>query len=654
MELMNSSGCLQQHEVHSLPRSESRDSYNSFPTQSFSSRHSHGSNEHQNGHNRPLPRGFSEPLLSGSAPLLINNKPLEAYAPLGQPDNTGRVWVSVLFALALTQGLAWGCTLALAGRLLEPEQQRGTGISFQAPLIAVAWGVALLVLSPVGSCLVDFRSAKSITVQLAAMSVWWLGGGLLLLPAILEPGSDAASSEMSDTAVVLSWIGFILCAAGSAVERPLLTVLVADQVREQFQRAQSIGLCFACFTAGDIVASVVDAAGASALVLCVLLICAVTLGVGCLFAIRKMVDLETDSVNATTRLWSQFMPSGDGGASEWSDENLLSESGEAPARSCCCAWKMILRRLKRHPLVCGFKGQVEPRHVRTLAKVFLLGALVRATNTCVRWGDEATRMDHHLCLGGDAAPTAPDDEPFVYNLSQSAAFALPGTQGGVDGRSAGSRSFHHSSSPGRGLLAMRWGHDASAHDAVSAADRIDDVGIEVLMLPVLSNRGGARDGGEVKALRARGSSRDRPLHATPSLFSYTDAHVVFEHIDQYARKQGDWVRPQGKHKTWKNPLWVVELPSAPGTVLLSAVGSGSEPQDGSGAEHVGERSAWAEDVPRLWNAGWDDSGLSDDISRKPSASPSARSCLEIGYLTVSPPPPSLHLSPIVPKRQNPL
>ncbi len=172
------------------------------------------------------------------------------------------------------------------------------------------------------------------------------------------------------------------------------------------------------------------------------------------------------------------------------------------------------------------------------------------------------------------------------------------------------------------------------------------------MLPVLSNRGVARDGGEVNALRARGSSRDRTLHATPSLFVYTDVHVAFEHIDQYARKQGDWVRPQGKHKTWKNSLWVVELPRAPGTVLLSAVGSGLEPQDGS--EHVEEGSAWAEDVPRLWNAGWDGSGLSDDIARKPSASPSARSCLEIGYLTVSPPSPSLHLSPIVPKRQHPL
>jgi len=572
------------------------------------------------------------------------------------------VWVFLLFALAVTQGLAWGCTLALAGRLLEPEQQRGTGMSVEAPVIAVAWGVALLVLAPVGGCLVDFRSAKSITVQLAAMSVWWLGGGLLLLPAILEPGSDPASSEMSDTAVVLSWIGFILCAAGSAVERPLLTVLLADQVHEQFQRAQAIGLCFACFTAGDIVASVVDAAGVSALVLCVLLICGVTLCVGFLFAIRKVVDLEMDSVNATTRLWSQFMPSGDGGASEWSDEKLLSESGEAPARSCCGECRIILRRLKRHPLLCGFKGQVEPRHVRTLAKVFLLGALVRATNTCVRWGDDATRMDHHLCLGGDAAPTAPDDEPFVDNPSQSAAFALPGTQGGVNSRSAGLRSLHHSSSPGRGLLAMPWGRDASTHDAVSAADSIDDFGIEVVMLPVLSNRAGARDGDVVLGLQVRGH-RDRPLHATPSMFSYTDAHVAFEHIDQYARKQGGRVRPQGKHKTRKKSLWadelsLVEFTRAPGTVLLSAVGSGSEPRDGSGAEHVGGRSAWAEHVPRLRNASRDDSGLSDDMSddiaRKPSASPSARSCLEIGYLTVSPPSPSLHLSPECSESTTPL
>ena len=64
-----------QHESHSLSRSRS-DSRDSFP--SFSSRHSHGSNERQ-----PLPRSFSEPLLSGSAPLLINNKPFESYAPLG-------------------------------------------------------------------------------------------------------------------------------------------------------------------------------------------------------------------------------------------------------------------------------------------------------------------------------------------------------------------------------------------------------------------------------------------------------------------------------------------------------------------------------------------------------------------------------------------
>jgi hypothetical protein len=254
---------------------------------------------------------------SEPVPLLINDKPLDVYVPLGQADNTSSLSLAVLLVLSFTQGLAWGCTVAVAGRLslkLQSDtewQQRGTGMSIEAPLIAFVWGIALLFFAPLGGLLVDFR-CRIVPAQLFAMLVWLMGAGLLLLPVVL------AKAEGDFWIVAMSWLGVGLCAVGAAVLRPLLIVIVADQVREQLHRAQAIGLCFIFFTAGDIVACIIDAAGVSPVALNVTLVCVLATGVAGLLAIRQTIDLEEDlshlNHTLTHQLWRDFMPSGYEGA----------------------------------------------------------------------------------------------------------------------------------------------------------------------------------------------------------------------------------------------------------------------------------------------------------------------------------------------------
>jgi hypothetical protein len=144
------------------------------------------------------------------------------------------------------------------------------------------------------------------------MLVWLMGAGLLLLPVVL------AKAEGDFWIVALSWLGVGLCAVGAAVLRPLLIVIVADQVREQLHRAQAIGLCFIFFTAGDIVACIIDAAGVSPVALNVTLVCVLATGVAGLLAIRQTIDLEEDlshlNHTLTHQLWRDFMPSGYEGA----------------------------------------------------------------------------------------------------------------------------------------------------------------------------------------------------------------------------------------------------------------------------------------------------------------------------------------------------
>jgi len=396
-----------EQEVASLARSPpSHASFESAANSQLSNAHNGSGYHHMAGR-----RWAIEPLLSNPEPLLINDKPLDEYAPLGQPDNAGRLGLALLLVSSVIQGLGMGSTVALAGRLslrLEEDtewENRGTGMSIEAPLISLAWGVALVVGAPLGGLLVDFRY-RNVLVQAVAMVVWACGAGLLLLPVVIPSEAGPVSPQMSPPAVAFSWIGIGLCAFGAAMLRPLMFVLVADQVREQLERAQVIGLCFVCFAAGDVVASIVDAAGASAMALCLVNLVVLVIGLAALLAIRKLVALDTP-LNPSAGLWDEFMPSGHGGSSEWSDDSLLSENGE-PARSCCTCSNTVFRRLKRHPLVCGFGGQIDSRHVRTLLKVLLLAALVRCIEICVNWGGQRQSMQNWVCVAGAHDPKAPD------------------------------------------------------------------------------------------------------------------------------------------------------------------------------------------------------------------------------------------------------
>jgi len=360
--------------------------------------------------------------LNGPPQLLINDKPITEFDPIGQPDGAGRMGAVILLALSFTHGLAWGSSVALVGRLsllADPNSEwrmSGTSPSVLPPVAAAFWGVALLTCAPIGGLLVDFR-IRNVRVQFAAMLVWALGC-LLLLWAVLTPengGSEPGTAAPAKMVAVLCLIGAALSAAGVATLRPLLSVLIADQVREPELRAQAIGLCFTCFVAGDIAASMADAAGMPCIALSVMLIAVLVVGAGGLVAIRNVLAVGAEPSNPTAGLWAEFMPSGHGGSSEWSDDSLFSESGET-ARGCCHWCSMALRRCRRHPLFCGFGSYVEGRHLRALVKVLILTGLVRSSHVCVDWGDQAAAMDPHLCFGGSAAAPSdklPDDD-FPY------------------------------------------------------------------------------------------------------------------------------------------------------------------------------------------------------------------------------------------------
>ena len=344
-----------------------------------------------------------EPLLTNAPQLLINDKPLEEFGPLGQPDSAGRLGVNMLLSVSFLDGLAWGSTVGLLGRLSllsDPDgkwRRSGTSPLALPPVAAGCWGVALLICAPIGGVLVDFRF-RNMRVQLAAILSWAVGSILLLWASLTSDAGSEASAPPKILAI-LCGIGAALSAGGVAVLRPLLSVLLADQVREPECRAQTIGLCFLCFTAGDLAASIVDAAGASAVALSVMLLCVLVAAACGLFAIRKVVDLGREPINPTAGLWDEFMPSGHGGSSEWSDDSLLSENGETVFG--WCQWcMMVVRRCRRHPLFCCFGGYIEGRHARALVKVMVLAALVRSSQNCVDWGDQAALMEPQLCFGG--------------------------------------------------------------------------------------------------------------------------------------------------------------------------------------------------------------------------------------------------------------
>jgi hypothetical protein len=399
VEAMNS-GAAERHEAAASsgapPRAHSHASFQSVASSdTFGGRGEAGASRNR--------QWAVEPLLTNAPQLLINDKPLEEFGPLGQPDSAGRLGVNMLLAVSCLDGLAWGSTVGLLGRLSllsDPDgkwRQSGASPLALPPVAAGCWGVALLICAPIGGVLVDFRF-RNVWVQLAAILSWAVGS-ILLLWASLTPDAGSEASAPPKILAILCGIGAALSAGGVAVLRPLLSVLLADQVREPECRAQTIGLCFLCFTAGDIAASIVDAAGASAVALSVMLLCVLVAGACGLFAIRKVVDLGREPINPTAGLWEEFMPSGHGGRSEWSDDSLLSDNGETVLG--CCQWcMMVVRRCRRHPLFCCFGGYIEGRHARALVKVMVLAALVRSSQNCVDWGDQAALMEPQLCFGG--------------------------------------------------------------------------------------------------------------------------------------------------------------------------------------------------------------------------------------------------------------
>ena len=388
--------------------------------QSHTSFASHPSSVAEHGLRHGVGTGRSwaaEPLLANAPALIINGKPLHTFPSLGLPDSSGRLGVVLLLLLSAFQGVAWGCTIALTGRLSlafvagdSGWQERGTAMQVDAPLIAAVWGLALMLCAPSSGILVDFR-CSTVSVQLGAIIVWTLGASLLLVPILFSRGTLA-----------VAWIGFTLCAAGAAILLPLLAVLVSDQVRDQLDRAQAIGLYYLCYCGGYLLASIVDAAGAPALAVCIILQSVLVLG-GCgLLVLRNQLVLDMEpAVNPIAGLWGDLMPSGDGGEGrEWSDDSLLSDTGEAPLEQRClpdawCGCRRLGSRLRRHPLISGLfffsaPAQGSGGHIRRVIKVAALAATARACFTAVHWGEQGAQMRHDLCLqaAGDGAFDWPD------------------------------------------------------------------------------------------------------------------------------------------------------------------------------------------------------------------------------------------------------
>jgi len=221
---------------------------------------------------------------SRKQPLLINNRPLDAFSPLGQPEPQ-RQWmvVSALMFVAVGQGVAVGGMEVLVG-CAAANGYLGLPQGSVAKYGDIVRAVGLFVFAPLGGYLVDKRF-NNWTIQVGSMALWAVGCILLLLAGFVAQGPDTirwnpaeepveagmstetvyVGSEPTDKGAViatggwsgipaafLGWIGLLLAGSCASMDMPLSTLLVADQIKRPAKRGAAIAWYFLCYSIGHL------------------------------------------------------------------------------------------------------------------------------------------------------------------------------------------------------------------------------------------------------------------------------------------------------------------------------------------------------------------------------------------------------------------
>ncbi|KAJ1473188.1 hypothetical protein T484DRAFT_1913524 [Baffinella frigidus] len=362
--------------------------------------------------------------------LLINDKPLESYSPLGapEPSQQGAALVAVV-ALAFLQGVAWGCSeviqvklggiCSVAGAPPPPPPNARLDVW---PCLALTSGSALLLVSPLAALLVH-RKIKNADVQLIALGVWLGSAVLLLSVGVVSPesfgSSDSASSgesaisggSVSSTGVggdhavvveVVAWVGIVINASCLAVLRPLLAILTADQVRDPVRRGKAVGMayCFLVLGASLGWAGASSAGSSSLLAILSVHLAALFLASLLLVAVKgRLVSHDNASWAASSAV--EMLASANG-----------ESSAEAGARSTDASsarglWASLCD-LVFYQSSAGNQTGGEPGTVlREFVKLFMLAGSFRAlAQQSVVWGTQAESMSHQLCVGMDKNSTS--------------------------------------------------------------------------------------------------------------------------------------------------------------------------------------------------------------------------------------------------------
>ena len=158
--------------------------------------------------------------------------------------------MGLLLISSLAQGISLGLAGLLAVRLKIVDSLVPVDAEKSADLLSledegfveVAQGLALFFSAPIVALSVDNRSASNVQLQVISLLACIVGTLLLPIQHFVE-GDDQSDSKHLQHHLLssLKWMGFVIVHVGSAAVRPLMAVLVANQVRDGERQGSMIG-----------------------------------------------------------------------------------------------------------------------------------------------------------------------------------------------------------------------------------------------------------------------------------------------------------------------------------------------------------------------------------------------------------------------------